>query len=84
MMLEKGERREVRKKEKQRGGERKERVNIIWIGFRKDGHRNFTLKLCRQAVYFYVVYSRRNMEEFGFGEIFLFTYLLFKINFFGV
>ena len=42
---------EIRKKEKERGGERKERVVIIWIGFRKDGHHNFTFELCRKAIY---------------------------------
>lgn len=75
MMSEKGERREVRKKEKQRGGERKERVNIIWIGFRKDGHRNFTLNLCRQAVYFYVVYSRKEHGRIWiWGDIFIYLF----------
>lgn len=48
-MLEKGERGQVRKEEKE--GRSEERVVIIWIGFRKDGHHNFTFELCRKAIY---------------------------------
>ena len=63
--------------ERERGGERKERVDIIWIGFRKDGRHNFTLKLCRQAIYFYIVYSRKehgNIWIWGDIFIYLFTF----------
>ena len=45
------ERRNKKEGERERGGERKERVVIIWIGFRKDGHHNFTFELCRKAIY---------------------------------
>ena len=72
---EKGERREVRKKEKERGEERGKRVDIIWIGVRKDGCHNFTLKLCRQAIYFYIVYSRKEHGKIWiWGDIFIYLF----------
>lgn len=64
------------KKEGEREGRREERESdIIWIGFRKDGHRNFTLKLCRQTLYFYVVYSRKEHGRIWiWGDIFIYLF----------
>ena len=53
------ERKRRSKKEGDRREERGKRVGITWIGFRKDDHHNFALKLWRHAIYFYIVYSRK-------------------------